>query len=326
MFGALSNGEDAGLRGLKVIVDHDGPRTTALELLFAKPVGERPHTRGDDDQIGGERTAVLHPQNQAAAFFDSDLLGSGTDPDIDALLRDQSLQGPASLLVELLWHEERCGLNHGHELHAEVLEGLRGFDPQKSPANHDRPARCPGRGTNRLHILNRPIDKDARQIVSRDGGNEGFGSGRDDELVKVHRATGGGGHPARVQVQRDGGIASAKLDAMAFIPGGGQQLEHPRIPGAGEVRQVHPVIGRSGFLPENDDAVTLRRSRLPQLTAKASPHHPVAHDENRGKRCFGRRLRARHGVPTESAPQMPAPRAEVEIVMQRIRGFDESNS
>ena len=174
---------------------------------------------------------------------------------------------PRAGVVDLPRHESRRELDDVR-LQPEVIRRLGRFEPQQAAADHRAPLRLRGVVDDPLKIVDRAIDKNARQLDARHRRHERIRAGRQHDVVVVDLDAFVGADNALLAVDRVGPIAEVQLDAVLRVPFLPRQHQLFGVAMGEERREADAVVGGPRLLAKRDDADSAARCRTRRAARK----------------------------------------------------------
>ena len=184
-------------------------------VLGERHVGADAH--GHDEQVAGQRGAVVEFERRHAAVFPEDLLRVRLKADGDALFLERLLEQVARGLVELALHQVAHDVHHG-DLGAACGHAGGRLEPEKTAADdHDALARA--HAHHAMRVLEIAVGDHPVEVMPRERDHERHRAGADHELVVGDRAV-LAVHHLRVAVDAADLLAEAAGHAGRLVEGG----------------------------------------------------------------------------------------------------------
>ncbi len=141
--------------------------------------GVRPDADGHHDEVRGQLAAVREAHALHAAVAD-DRRGLRGHQELEAALLERAPQQSAGGVVELPLHQRRNEV-HDRDLHAALLQAVRGLEAEQPAADHDRVPVLARRCDHLVDVGDVAIGDDARQLLARERQHDGVRAGREDQ-------------------------------------------------------------------------------------------------------------------------------------------------
>ena len=234
----------------------------------------RPDADGHHDEVRRQLAAVREAHALHAAVAD-DRGGLRRHQELEAALLERALQQSAGGAVELPLHQRRHEV-HDRDVHAALLQAVRGLEAEQAAADHDRVPVLARRRDHLVDVGDVAVGHDAGQLLARQRQHDGVRAGREDHAVVRHLDAGLRDHAPARAVDLHDFVAGDQRDAVLVVPLA--RVEHDVVDGLlrrEHRRQQDAVVVAVRLRAEHRDVVHVRRERE-QLLDGAHARHAVA--------------------------------------------------
>ncbi len=202
------------------------PRVVGLPERGVEKRGVRPHTHRGDEDLGGERPAVLQTHAGYPAVLRQNFGDPGPGLDRQAVTDEVLPDDVGGPLIEDPGGEARL-LFENSDPDAPLLQVAGQLHPDET-APHDGEMLQPGAGgQDPLGVGGGPKGVNPLGPDAGDGRDDGGRPGGDEEPVVMQNLAAGEGHRLPLNVDGRGPLAAAKLHPVLLRPGGHFPEEEP---------------------------------------------------------------------------------------------------